>query len=1753
MQIFDRKHWIEGQLRQQIDSYGQTLASNLIAEGGRPPPWLWAAGSDADPKGLSREELISRILFLPPLATTSLANQSTLFMLPTLISDDVSQSNRYYNETCAPDKYFIMEDRDRTVLDEGKAVKACAELRPLAVMQSYRSGQMDPEIRPVKRARTAEHACKDSSFDEFTGRVARSMAASLKSDCVKESLEGNKNLSVSHNKDGGKCTRLRSAARKLHCGDELSKPGKPLNRVEDVAQEEAETRMDTEPVLSTSVGNNTLDNSDNIVVPQPFNAENVAKDVSGAACAVRNGPKMSSVVASRVPKITSLVEPKHLLFDGIDDCCLNNNSIAAFEKENQSNSSYIALTKSEAVQTEKEESSCRDSKNAHDPSANRLLQEEDVLHTVEIMHKIGDAGAASNEGPEEGRVELVEVEDLECDSRPGSCNSKPSKIPGLSSWKTWLSEEESTHSSPMRSSFVRDCMLCSDVNASGNTSDLHEGSSSLGSVVQYKSEELCSKKHGMSRSIEASKQAEASSLVEPKNPLFHEIEDYGLHENSYLENALSKLEAVQSVEEESVVRDFKRASNCSVNGHLQMEDVLHTAEVTSSIDKVNRFFDHSQPERPDLLETKDLESDSDPTLCNVKPSSVPATASLNESALSYSSPVTDYMLNSVMDLSGQINVFQDGSKTSSLESLVRYPKGENCSGKLIKETTGSPLQLINTAHNDDSVLCYSKANEVFMENEEAETALTGLVNTSVALPTITPDPVIAQNTMLEVGHILWSSDANVTNSTSHSSIKAGAVLEPQETVVHANSMQKHVVRQMPNTTDIHKALPETRYFLRSSASFEKKLGSRKRSNSVLHSSEENCILPEAHTNEIHADEEDAAEKNVTRDTVTPNSREIHYAQPKARYLLRSLTSHGKDPASTKSSGTNDAPVLGQQVEILDHACGITWPKRRKMEGRSNNILATSPRLRLKPLVHIQKGNEPICTASSENSSGAIIECQPFLSSSEMETKILDASLDNHLEELHKRKKHSMAEGNSYLKGKDHAVMTPLLINSTHEALLLDLADGDSKISLKDKAGIAESMALNLKQHQASVHGQHFLCAGNTLEHEGGKERGYCEECTEGRVKHDSDCSLCTHDSARLSQYDDNLDSYDETIPEFEGFSIDVPSIMEDGIIFNDSDLSNLTKERVSLLEKLCGSRCMLNPVSCPSSSCKIHEVPDVYQPLPAGLLEQMITNNSLQPNDVNVKQFRASEDGKVADLYCSLGQESDVSFLGRSHSYSMPSTIKYGYEARKPHLTPTPVEKLRQRVISRRSGASSEEVGSNPELICFRIDESSCSTEENMHVDELDATSEEGVDSRGIKKSTNRKALVDVTSVYQNAPTLVSVSEKYLERGSLDSVNTESYSGIQMDVNSNSGNECTGSGKSGIDDKENCAPSVSESTVRKSAEPFRNMSTKPELSGKANERNRSQSISWRGCKRNNIVSNIPSFIPLVRQRHQAAAPVTGKRDVKVKALEAAEAAKRLEEKKKNEREMRKAAAKLERVRLDQENVRQLELKQKKNVEARKKKEADFAARKRQREEERRGKERKRRCIDEVRKQQREKLHVGKELRHNAADEKEQRRKEGTKETKRQLKSEKLSEVSGYSKLTEPKPATMIVADDARHGSNTMEAHGAFKELNDTKTVVNNSCGPRKAIQDRMSVTKESQSLLSYAITPYRDSDDEDGEEDIRRKRKYIPLWARRECLDQILLSKQHIDPTKIFSRKSSFSLSEVLSPQIHRGPLSLLR
>ncbi|KAG0569010.1 hypothetical protein KC19_6G058800 [Ceratodon purpureus] len=94
--------------------------------------------------------------------------------------------------------------------------------------------------------------------------------------------------------------------------------------------------------------------------------------------------------------------------------------------------------------------------------------------------------------------------------------------------------------------------------------------------------------------------------------------------------------------------------------------------------------------------------------------------------------------------------------------------------------------------------------------------------------------------------------------------------------------------------------------------------------------------------------------------------------------------------------------------------------------------------------------------------------------------------------------------------------------------------------------------------------------------------------------------------------------------------------------------------------------------------------------------------------------------------------------------------------------------------------------------------------------------------------------------------------------------------------------------------------------------------------------------------RSNIITNLRSFVPLVQQQQPAAPYPNGKRDVKVKALEAAEAAKRLAEQKELEKQERKKAAEIAK-REKQERAAQEKLTKQQEARAEKEKENQEAS------------------------------------------------------------------------------------------------------------------------------------------------------------------------------------------------------------------
>lgn len=601
-------------------------------------------------------------------------------------------------------------------------------------------------------------------------------------------------------------------------------------------------------------------------------------------------------------------------------------------------------------------------------------------------------------------------------------------------------------------------------------------------------------------------------------------------------------------------------------------------------------------------------------------------------------------------------------------------------------------------------------------------------------------------------------------------------------------------------------------------------------------------------------------------------------------------------------------------------------------------------------------------------------------------------------------------------------------------------------------------------------------------------------------------------------------SADKDMPALEGFLMqsdnEQPCISVGGINFDKLELSKCMIERASILEKICKSACINSPLSSSSESFQLNKVTDMYHSLPNGLLDSMDLKSNLWVNDQN----KLLKDGSNF-----LNGEVNCSPHGSFFDCMQSSSSNSASDVRKPFASP--FGKLLDR-NSLNSSSSGKRSSQNIELPCI--------SEETESTDEID--NEFSKDMR----SNKRVALVDIT---ENANVQVTVSEAatFDDRLSLESLNTElSKTGTHNRTKENLGNQ-KNSKRKYVDEAVDLGTLPGANGGKRVTRSSYNRFSKSDLSCKENFRKEGPRFSGKESKHKNIVSNITSFIPLVQQR-ESATTVKGKRDVKVKAIEAAEAAKRLAEKKENERQMKKEALKLERARMEQENLRQIELEKKKKEEERKKKEeerkkkeADMAAKKRQREEEeRKEKERKRMRVEEVRRRLREhggKLRSDKENKEAKpqANEQKPRDRKACKDA-----TDKLDKESGHNKfdklsVTESKTTSK---SNAGSGNFVVDSQPTSVDFLEAEALEN-------GMENRISETSEEQ---SYQISPYKASDDEDEEDDDDgiQNNKFVPSWASKDRLAALFASQQKLNPEIIFPPKSFCDIAEVLLPRQHQ-------
>ncbi|KAL6844688.1 hypothetical protein ACP4OV_025347 [Aristida adscensionis] len=605
-----------------------------------------------------------------------------------------------------------------------------------------------------------------------------------------------------------------------------------------------------------------------------------------------------------------------------------------------------------------------------------------------------------------------------------------------------------------------------------------------------------------------------------------------------------------------------------------------------------------------------------------------------------------------------------------------------------------------------------------------------------------------------------------------------------------------------------------------------------------------------------------------------------------------------------------------------------------------------------------------------------------------------------------------------------------------------------------------------------------------------------------------------------SQEGDEFVDCNSTMPEFECFDVSVPSDcpttertyeVHSDITNKANTLSGMHQQVTTMSEK--STNYLFHGDASEYSESDDDSMMDILSDTTnkantlSSMHQQVTTISDKATNYLfhsDASQYSESDDDSMMDIFASCGLGISDSFAASDVVASFSSVSNKQESGEKP-LTPA-VEKYSLGKLSAKVGSISEHMGSIPELSCFRIDEDSDMAEEKEY--------QVLPESVGDQQHSGRKALNDITGLCQNTENPAFYSIGFMDTGTTG-LTTETCSS-ELKHHSDLMNDC--------DNKKSREHSASLVKRKgKVSHSLHNRSSKKEVIDNRNQRNTSEANLGKRSKPSNIIANVASFIPLVKPKVPSTTACV-KKDIRVKALEAAEAAKRLEEKKRNEREMRKAAAKLEREKLKQEK----ELKQRQEQEQKKKRDTDMATKKRQRdEEEKREKDRKRRCVEEARKQQKQPM----ERRHANAEKDAHPKVSDNKELRKNLAEAVKGQVKPF--------------ETADLGNKAVQSNNDKVMIVDERPANSGSL-----VKENIPNNPEE----SYMMSPFKDSDEEDEEheEQSRRRRKLVPSWAEKGNLDIILLSNRTLDSTaitEIFTRKCSFNLDHVLPAHAtRRGP-----
>uniref|UniRef100_A0A453L1X7 Uncharacterized protein n=1 Tax=Aegilops tauschii subsp. strangulata TaxID=200361 RepID=A0A453L1X7_AEGTS len=299
MQVFGRRDWVTGQMRQQVDSHAESLACAFLAAGHRPPPWLLPSCA-AGPQELNGKPIVPGLLFAGSQITTPATNR-TVFQPPAVPS--ISLRN-----VVVPDGYAGLDTicdtvdtnqhevpQQKQVSVDQEIVEASSDVNMFSVVKRSRSRQRHIE----DRSREKGQATNSETSDVMQDRMQRSELATAGSNKTTASLSSKPCGDGENN--AGTMASLPGQEKGFYANQDRSTEFVKCSKDGDLGNQGVQLDCSQNQIVS-------YDNNVKVSVRSSFEVQ------------------VTSSVCHALPETYLSVEPKKLQFDGVESVCMNSAS-----------------------------------------------------------------------------------------------------------------------------------------------------------------------------------------------------------------------------------------------------------------------------------------------------------------------------------------------------------------------------------------------------------------------------------------------------------------------------------------------------------------------------------------------------------------------------------------------------------------------------------------------------------------------------------------------------------------------------------------------------------------------------------------------------------------------------------------------------------------------------------------------------------------------------------------------------------------------------------------------------------------------------------------------------------------------------------------------------------------------------------------------------------------------------------------------------------------------------------------------------------------------------------------------------------------------------------------------------------------------------------------------------------------------------------------------------------------------------------